>query len=411
MTTAVATPIANETRIRCAACHALGVKKLVHSIELHLKRDPEHAADGQPMSLAEYQERFPDQPLLSEVAQQRLAERMALKEKAVASPVDSVSTDIVRMDFAISKGHLHEVFALGRVKAAMNARGEPINISIFTPPTAHEDMVPDLDPNYVFNMDVLKVMLMGLEMNIPTYLWGHAGTGKTTVIEQIAARTRRPMLRVQHTANMEEEHVVGGWRLRDGRTMFELGPLPLAMKHGWLYLADEYDFARPEVTSVYQAVLEGKPLIIKEADEANRVIRPHPAFRMLATGNTNGQGDETGLYNGTNMQNAANYERFGIVEKMPYMEPAIEARLIHQQAGVPLEDAKRLVDFAGRVRAEFESSKLSNPISPRSLIFAARIGAARDNLQIGLEKSYINRLSEVDREAATGLANRVFGGR
>jgi cobaltochelatase CobS len=398
----VATPVEHETRIECRICGAM-----VHSIDLHLRKDPAHAKE--PMTVAEYQRRYPDAPIISEVAQKKLDEQLAARKKAAeAAPVDKVSTDLDAIGFATSLGNLHEVFSLGRVKAAMNARGEPIGITRYTPPSQFLDMVPDVDPNYVFNLDVLKTLLQGLEMKIPTYLWGHAGTGKTTIYEQIAARTGRPMLRVQHTANMEEEHVIGGWRLRDGKTVFDLGPLPMAMKNGWLYMADEYDFARPEVSSLYQAVLEGKPLIIKEADEANRVIRPHPAFRIVATGNTNGQGDETGLYNGTTMQNAANYERFGIVEKMPYMDAAIEARLVSQQADIPLDDAKRLVDFAGRVRNEFESSKLSNPISPRSLIYAGRIGLVRGSYMVGLEKAYINRLGSVDREAASQLAARVF---
>jgi len=207
---------------------------------------------------------------------------------------------------------------------------------------------------------------------------------------------------------MEEEHIVGGWRLRDGKTFFELGPLAMAMKHGWLYMADEYDFGRPEVTSVYQAVLEGKPLVIKEADPENRVIRPHPDFRIVANGNTNGQGDETGLYQGTNLQNAANYERFGVVEQMPYMEKKLEARLVSQQAGIPLKDAEKLVDFAGRIRAEFDGGRMGNPISPRSLIYAAQIGVARSNYRTGLEKAFINRLTSVDRESATQVAQRVF---
>lgn len=404
MTTATAQPsVESETRIECAIC---GAK--VHSIELHLRKDPQHVE--KPVTLAEYQKQFPDRPLLSKVAEQKLAERQAAMEKsASAVTAAKVSPDLTTADFTPSLAPMHDLFSLGRVKGAMSARGEAINVTVYSPSAQFADMVPDLDPNYVFNLDILKTLMMGLEMRIPTYLWGHSGTGKTTIYEQIAARTKRPMLRVQHTANMEEEHVVGGWRLRDGKTVFDLGPLPLAMKHGWLYLADEYDFARPEVTSLYQAVLEGKPLIIKEADESNRVIRPHPAFRLIATGNTNGQGDESGLYNGTNMQNAANYERFGIVEKMPYMEPAVEARLVSQQANIPIDDAKRLVDFAGRVRADFESAKLSNPISPRALIFAGRIGIARDSYLIGLEKAYINRLTSVDREAATQLAARVFG--
>lgn len=234
-------------------------------------------------------------------------------------------------------------------------------------------------------------------------------THNTTIFEQIAALTNRPMLRVQHTANMEEEHIVGGWRLRDGRTHFELGPLALAMKHGWIYMADEYDFGRPEVTSVYQAVLERKPLLIKEADPENRLIRPHANFRFVATGNTNGQGDESGLYQGTNLQNAANYERFGIVEKMPYMEPALEVRLISQKANVPMRDAEKLVDFATRIRTEFDGAKIGNPISPRSLIYAAQIGLARMDYGAGLKAAFINRLTSVDRETATQVAQRVFG--
>lgn len=386
---------ADETKITCAIC---GSK--THSIQLHLQRD--HADMG--MTLTDYKEKYPGQPLLSKLAEHKIAEAArASKTKK------SASADSEYAEYATELKVFHELFGLSPVKAAMNARGEPIPVTVLHGNGGFDEMVPDLDPNYVFNIDILKTLLMGIEMNIPVYLWGHAGTGKSTIWEQVAARTRRPMLRVQHTANMEEEHVIGGWRLRDGHTVFELGPLAMAMKHGWLYMADEYDFGRPEVLSLYQPVLEGKPLIIKEADLANRVIRPHPAFRFVATGNTNGQGDESGLYQGTTIQNAANYERFGIVEQMPYMEAEMEAMLVSQQANVPLADAKKLIQFAASIRNEFSSAKLANPISPRSLIYAARIGMARGNYLIGLEKAYLNRLSSIDREAASGFAARIFG--
>lgn len=392
MTTATA--MIDDTKITCAIC---GAK--THSIQLHLQRD--HQDLG--MTIADYKEKYPTAPVLSALAEQKIAEKTAATAKA------SVSADSEEMGYATHMSAFHTLFGLPKSKAALSARGDEIPVTVLKASGGWDEMIPDLDPNYVFNIDILKTLLMGMEMRIPVYLWGHAGTGKTTIYEQIAARTRRPMLRVQHTANMEEEHVIGGWRLRDGRTVFELGPLAMAMKHGWVYMADEYDFGRPEVLSLYQPVLEGKPLVIKEADAENRVIRPHPAFRFCATGNTNGQGDETGLYQGTTMQNAANYERFGIVEKMPYMDEATETLLVSQQAGIPMADAKKLISFATSIRNEFDSAKLSNPISPRSLIYAGRIGMARSSYLIGLEKAYLNRLSSVDREAARGFASRVFG--
>jgi cobaltochelatase CobS len=394
MTIADTASLAVDSRVKCAICGAL-----VHSIQHHLGR--EHADLA--MTLEQYEAQYPGQPIMSEIARRKIEDFMKAKADATASSVthDSVSTS--------SKAFFHEVFSLGSGAAAMSrTSGNPIPISVMAENAENASMIPDIDPNYLFNVEVLKSLMMGLEMKIPVYLWGHAGTGKTTIFEQIAARTKRPFFRVQHTANMEEEHIVGGWRLRDGKTFFELGPLAMAMKYGWLYMADEYDFGRPEVTSVYQAVLEGKPLVIKEADLANRVIRPHPDFRICATGNTNGQGDESGLYQGTNVQNSANYERFGVVEQMPYMEKKSESRLVSQQAGIPLKDAEKLVDFASRVRAEFDGGRIGNPISPRSLIYAAKIGIACGNYRNGLEKSFINRLSSTDRETASQVAQRVF---
>lgn len=234
-------------------------------------------------------------------------------------------------------------------------------------------------------------------------------THNTTLLEQVCARTQRPMLRVQHTANTEESHILGQWTAKGGETRFELGPLPLAMKHGWMYLADEYDFAMPSVLSVYQPVLEGKSLVIKEADAENRIIRPHPNFRFVATGNTNGAGDETGLYQGTNIQNAANYDRFAMVIQVLYMKPELEAQVLVNQARIPNEDATRIVDFANRVRESYDGNKISSTISPRTLINAAKIGQRRGSYRAGIGLSFTSKLSRVDREVCDGLAQRVFG--
>lgn len=300
------------------------------------------------------------------------------------------------------------MFGLGRVKAALSSQGEPIPITVVKN-SSTKDMVPEKSDDYVYDIDELKNLTLAIELQIPCYVWGHKGSGKSDLFEQFAARTGRPFMRVQHTVNTEESHIVGQWTVKNAQTVFELGPLPMAMKNGWVYCADEYDFALPSVLSVYQAVLEGKSLVIKEADEANRIIKPHPNFRFVATGNTNGSGDETGLYQGTVVQNSANYDRFGMVINKLYMKKTAESQILQNKVGLVKEDADKLVDFAALVREAYENGKISDVISPRSLIYAAKIGVKRASFRAGLTMSFINKLSRVDREVVDGLAQRVFG--
>lgn len=371
----------------------------VHSIQIYLRETYPNE-----WTLDRYKAEFPDAPLLSKVAEERLRQRMKAQKEESAKPAASPAK-------AATKRPFHEVFGLGAVKAAMNARGEPIMIDI---ETDHDEeakaLIPDVDPNYVFNIDITKTILMGLQLGKPVYLWGYHGTGKTTAFEQACARTNRPFMRVQHTVNTEEAHIVGQYVVRDGSTIFQLGPLPAAMLNGYAYCADEYDFAMPSVLSVYQPVLEGKPLVIKDAPPELRVIRPHPNFRFLATGNTNGGGDETGLYQGTQIQNAANYSRFAIVEEVGYMDPKIEIAVIAGQAGIAKADAEKLVAFAKEVRDSFKAGRIASTVSPRELINSAILGLVRGaDWRGGLRLGFLNRLSRTDKEACDAYAQRLFG--
>lgn len=400
-------------KINCAICGAQ-----VHSIQMHLKEVDHDRDDGSLWTFDQYKEAFPDQPVLSKVAEEKLAAHLAAKASSTVAmagaaariePVHGHSATVTPLHSGGPiKQAMNEVFALGTVKAAMNASGNPIMINVFPADRPFSEMVPDVDPNYVYDIENLKNAMMAIELNIPLYVWGHTGTGKTTLLEQIYARTRRPLLRVQHTINTEESHIIGQWTIRDGQTVFQPGPLALAMKHGWVYLADEYDFALASVLAVYQPILEGKSLVIKEADDAHRIIKPHPEFRFCATGNTNGCGDETGMYQGTQMQNAANYDRFGVVIEQKYMPAKLEVQVIAGQAGIPTKDAELLVDFANRVRQAFDANEMSSTISPRALINAAKLGIRRGSWRAGLNLAFINKLSKVDRAAADGLAQRVF---
>jgi cobaltochelatase CobS len=391
-------------KITCAICGAQ-----IHSVQLHLKKDhPE-------MTTEQYVAKFPEAPLMSEFAQTKLAEKRAEKRAAAAAPAEAsglkfemaTSATVAPKDSIIKKA-FHEVFGLGKVKSAMSAKGEAIPIGVLVNSSC-QDFVPDISDNYVFDIDELKNVILAQELNIPCYVWGHKGAGKSELHEQVAARTGRPYVRVQHTVNTEESHIVGQWTVKDGHTVFEYGQLPLAMINGWTYCADEYDFMLPSVSSVYQAVLEGKPLVIKEAPVTMRIIKPHPNFRFVATGNTNGSGDETGLYQGTVIGNSANYDRFGMVVNKQYMNKKAESQILQNHVGLVKEDADKMVEFAGLVRDAYDGAKVSDVISPRTLIYAAKIGVKRGSFRQGLTLSFINKLSRVDREVIDGLAQRIFG--
>lgn len=389
----------------------------VHSIQIHLR---EHHPDW---TIERYKAEFPDAPLLSKMAEERLRKRAAENQKKAAANQQVTN---------VKKAYLHEVFGFGNVPAAMSSIGTPIEITVID--QHDEESLPfleEIDPNYVFNADLVKKIVAGIELGYPIYLWGYHGTGKTTVLQQILARTKRPVIRVQHTINTEESHILGQYVVRtkpveveelaaDGTkhkvmkqqtiTEFQLGPLPMAMLHGWAYLADEYDYAMPSVSAVYQPVLEGKPLIIKEAPPEFRKIAPHPNFRFMATGNTNGVGDETGLYQGTLVQNAANYSRFRITEEVEYMDPKIEELVVMQQAMVEKADAAKLVKFATQVRSAFKEGKITMTVSPRELIGAAQLAMVfGGNWVSGIKLAYANRLSRVDKQVVEEFAQRIWG--
>jgi cobaltochelatase CobS len=395
----------SSDKIRCEVDGAM-----VHSIQAHLR-----ATYPDEWTLDRYKETYPDAPLLSDFARKALEKAKADKEDAErrakgVSVTSGEAQPMLQAAFAKTAQPMHEVFELGSAPAALGSTGKPIPVEVFAGHTGESlNYLVEVDKSYVFNIDLLKKVLVAFALNKPAYLWGMHGTGKTTVIQQAAARTRRPVIRVQHTINMEESHVLGQWVVKNGQTEFQLGPLPLAMINGWVYIADEYDFAMPSVTAVYQPVLEGQSLLIKDAPPHLRKIIPHPDFRFAATGNTNGCGDETGLYQGTLMQNAANFSRFGITEEVEYMDATIEENILRSKAKVPPAVAKKIVKLANDVRKMFRDGKIGMTISPREMIAAAEVGTAfGGNWRLGIELAFANRLPRADKKAVQEYLQRVF---
>lgn len=405
--------------IKCEICG-----ENINSVRKHIREQHNEWTE------ARYKEEYPDSPLYSEQALSMIAK---LKEEKAAKmvPVQAVESDVpaqaIKADRTVAykglktlKIAMGAAFGLGSNKLTKSATtGNPIMITALDRTTVPvPEFIPEFDEGYIFNIEVLKTLLMGIELNIPTYLYGHAGLGKSTIFEQIAAATSRPMRRVQHTVNTEESHIVGQYVVNHvedpvsgelvAKTQFQLGDLPLAMINGEIFLADEYDRCYPSVLSVYQAVLEGKALHIKEAPEEFRVIKPHPEFRFVATGNTNGAGDDTGLYQATVVQDAATFERFGIVERIDYMPAKQETAILMAKCNLTQADADNVVRFATTIREEAFPDIVSLTIGPRVLINMTRIGLARSSWMNGVAVSYANRLPEAERKAAMDFAQRIF---
>lgn len=387
--------------ISCALCGSR-----VHSVSAHLK---EFHPD---VTIADYQRLYPEAPILSAWGKLKVAEfRQKLADKAKAqAQKEEAKKHVVTADKDSHKEVISKVFGLPS-DICKNKLGEEIAITVLNdsdnPKT--KSLVPEVSNNYVYDIKELKYQLMALELNTPCLVWGHKGCGKTEGIEQICARTNRSFMRIQHTANTEEAHIVGQWIVKNGETVYQLGALSEAMLYGWVYCADEYDFTPPHVLSVYQSVLEGKPLVIKDAPEECRIIKPHKNFRFFATGNTNGTGDETGSYAGTLTQNSANYDRFGIVVHKEYLPKEKEIEILTKKTGIRETEAKLLVEFAQAVRKAYGEGKINDTISPRALINAGKIGILIGDLTQGLKLAFTNKLSSVDEEVCLQYAQRIFG--
>lgn len=406
--------------IKCEICG-----EETHAIAKHLQ--DAHGADSkEPSTLAEYRAKFPTAPTMSDrakahVAKQQAARAAAEAETAAANPAEGDKPAVKPgSNPDIGSVYFHDAFRFPKsTKSAYTKAGKGIPCTTDSRTSdGFEHMVPLWNDNYILNPELTKTVMMALELRTPIFLYGHSGVGKSSIFKQMAAALNRRLFRFQHTVDTEESHIVGQWVVKphinpDGNavsvTEFELGPLPMAMIHGWLYLADEIDRSSPTVLSAYQAILEGEPLIIKNAPLNMRMIKPHPLFAFAATGNTNGTGDQSGLYQATITQDAATIERFGVVAKVDYPPEKQEIAMIAAATGLNEADAGKIRRFADEIRTKAFPNNVSLTIGPRVAINIARIGMMKADFVEGAMYAYCNRLPEAEKAAAEGIAKRVLG--
>ncbi len=282
--------------------------------------------------------------------------------------------------------------------------------------SAADERVPDLDPAYVFDPETTRAILAGFAFNRRVMVQGYHGTGKSTHIEQVAARLNWPCVRINLDSHISRIDLVGkdAIVLREGQqvTEFREGLLPWALQTPTALVFDEYDAGRPDVMFVIQRVLEaeGRLTLLDQ----NRVIRPNPWFRLFATANTVGLGDTTGLYHGTQQINQGQMDRWNIVTTLNYLPAETEIEVVAGKAKGFEDEAgrkkvKSMVKVAEMTRAGFVAGDISTVMSPRTVLTWAQNATIFGDIGFAFRVSFLNKCDEAERGIVAEYYQRVFG--
>ena len=277
------------------------------------------------------------------------------------------------------------------------------------------DLVPELDADYLFNPSTTLAILAGFATDRRVLVSGFHGTGKSTHIEQVAARLNWPCLRINLDSHVSRIDLIGkdAIVLEDGKqvTEFQDGILPWAYQRNVALVFDEYDAGRPDVMFVIQRVLEsaGRLTLLDQS----RVITPHPNFRLFATANTVGLGDTTGLYHGTQQINQAQMDRWSITTVLNYLEHDRETAIVlAKNPEFDTEEGRetiaRMVALADLTRSAFSNGDLSTVMSPRTVITWAQNTLFFNNQALAFELTFLNKCDPVERDLLEELYQRVF---
>jgi cobaltochelatase CobS len=288
-----------------------------------------------------------------------------------------------------------------------------LQVPAFSHATEH---VPILDEAYRFDRDTTLAILAGFAYNRRVLIQGYHGTGKSTHIEQVAARLNWPCVRVNLDSHISRIDLIGkdAIVLRDGMqiTEYKEGILPWALQSPTALCFDEYDAGRPDVMFVIQRVLEveGKLTLLDQ----NKVIRPHPAFRLFATANTVGLGDTTGLYHGTQQINQGQMDRWNIVATLNYLPHDAEVEIVLAKApSYDTEDGRRtisaMVALADLTRSGFINGDISTVMSPRTVITWAENAKIFNDIPFAFRVTFLNKCDEIERSTVAEYYQRCFG--
>lgn len=355
-----------KDKIKCQICGWEG-----HVLPVHLQ-------ENGCATVEEYTKQFPDAPLFSKVAQEIIEKKK--KQNIAKEKIDA-----------------NKLFG---IKLFTNQVLIDRYINPF--PTT-----PAIDEYYVFNKENTALICYAIiNQGENVYISGATGTGKSTLVEQVVARLNRPFTRVNMDAQITRSDFVGQWVLKGQEMDFQYGLLPIAMKEGHILLIDEYDAMSAEIALVLQNVLDSGKLTITETSET---ITAHPEFRVFATGNTKGLGDETGLYHGTQPQNYANLNRFSIVLEVDYLSPEQERKIVELKTGIENQDTiSKLVETANLIRNAHKKGDVYSVISTRNIINIGKKIKDFCDVKLAFNIGFLNLLPEQDKSVVKEIIQRVW---
>jgi cobaltochelatase CobS len=284
------------------------------------------------------------------------------------------------------------------------------------PAFSHRDAhVPEIDGAYKFDPQTTKAICAGFANDRRVMVQGYHGTGKSTHIEQIAARLNWPLVRVNLDSHVSRIDLVGkdAIVLKDGKqvTEFREGILPWALQRPIALVFDEYDAGRPDVMFVIQRVLEvsGRLTLLDQ----NKVIKPHPAFRMFSTANTVGLGDTSGLYHGTQQINQGQMDRWSIVTTLNYLSHDEEVEIVlakakHYRTQEGRDIVNKMVRLADLTRNAFANGDLSTVMSPRTVITWAENADIFGDIGFAFRVTFLNKCDELERPLVAEFYQRCF---
>lgn len=276
--------------------------------------------------------------------------------------------------------------------------------------------VPELDEDYLFDGPTTRAILAGFAHNRRVMVSGYHGTGKSTHIEQVAARLNWPCVRINLDSHVSRLDLIGKDAIvvKDGMqiTEFKDGILPWAYQNNVALVFDEYDAGRPDVMFVIQRVLEssGRLTLLDQS----RVITPHPAFRMFATANTVGLGDTTGLYHGTQQINQAQMDRWSLITTLNYLPhenevDIIAAKVKSLNSKEGRETVSKMVRVADMTRASFVNGDISTVMSPRTVINWGENLEIFGDIATSFKLTFLNKCDELERATISEFYQRAFG--